>query len=1403
MRNYQGVLIKTGKVSCTPCVRPYAITEEQGVHYLIYPSKQVFRRREQKIPLVRFTCEEPRAATDEEVKAVKTSGALRQFRRASTLPSGRRKSLEMPPDPGFCFQINVKLRLKEHGNVITKKLAIFVVPEENNFTAMYTKIRKISQTATAAPPVMGANLALTAMYSGIDSDEEHHGADRSSFKSLGVESPRTNQLGVSMATETSAHEGGTASVERGDTGEKEAAATADQERENAEIEEAIKRSLEENQATKHQHQLDTTPTTDQAMIAVTEPPPTEGEPDNHAATTTRHRSESTDNAAEQSPEGPHARSLPPPALKPDSLPTTPQDSEREPGGREAETAEEVVVVAEEDVDRERGDEGREEAPEDSHEREREREPESVEHRAGRGEVPAFTVDTSMPVACTGNLRVKCRYCRGLRCADMAILKGKSSSDPYAVVHFPVGPGLIEKWTTSVVRKNVDPDLEEEAVYRVQWEAGDPSPPSELLVEVFDSDFGKSDDFLGQVFVPLLWTSPGLHRHYDLPLLSDTSKNRHEAKGSISLDIEWTPDAPPPLPPPTPPPAPAPAEAEATAEREEGVGASVPPAAAAAAAVKEVRTVLRGGSLSHLRGAGGPQTDAHPEPLTSVPPEANELISREAVGAGRTVTGVSRALADGGTDADSLIEEEDNEEQEEGPVPAARPEKSSWVSRVLSCVCGRRRRRRPFRSPSQMDDEDEDMPDVVPFPWNIGKEVEMWAGYGVPLDWDERQRLLREDRDDIEPFKDVAQLQATKVLHKYALAFAVLLLLCLCGRLFPFLILPLAAALLCCVMLVYHGSPSDTPAPAPIAQEHRKLTLGHDIPGSPRSRKAFAEPIFYPAEIARFPHYTQVEFLNRLLAALWPSMVVQLDSIISTSLPKWLAPKIATLGSRPPLLVSVNAYKGVPCMIDVDLRWTSGITLDLPPLGGLDNVTVEMLLRIGLSHWVEVPSWVGQVSVCLLRVPTITLHLKGLLCAVHPMLVWPVQLVLPRVLMWLLGWPARFDIPLMPSDELQHHSAKGLLQVHVRQGQQLRASDISLWGKASSDPYVLVRVSEEAKSWRTKSVSRSLNPQFNEIFHIPLTNPTARLLYFHVYDKDKVGSDDLLGFARVPVKEIVEKGTWDGRLELAPPEFCSTEESRNPNTRGEVMLEALRSFNEEDRSPTAPSPAARSDTGTDHRLRHGVKTQLKSVWAKAGKRPPSAGKLYVRLSWLPQAPSARITEAARVSIFGGVPPELDIDHEGIISPQPTDAETRKSRSFPELQTLESFLHDALGGGLLSVTLIRATNLRAADFNGFSDPYALLTILNAGCDVKVQRSKTIKRNLNPVWREEFLFDVRTVDDARLKVVVKDRDVIGKDDFLGQVEVPVRELLDGHHQGDIRLEETKGVPSTLQLEAHLTRT
>ena len=88
--------------------------------------------------------------------------------------------------------------------------------------------------------------------------------------------------------------------------------------------------------------------------------------------------------------------------------------------------------------------------------------------------------------------------------------------------------------------------------------------------------------------------------------------------------------------------------------------------------------------------------------------------------------------------------------------------------------------------------------------------------------------------------------------------------------------------------------------------------------------------------------------------------------------------------------------------------------------------------------------------------------------------------------------------------------------------------------------------------------------------------------------------------------------------------------------------------------------------------------------------------------------------------------------------------------------------------LAVRVIRARNLRAMDFNGFSDPYVKL-------QVGKQRFKTkvVKMNLNPEWDQEFSFVVADVREV-LKLDVYDEDLIGIDDFLGQVKVPLEDLL-----------------------------
>jgi Ca2+-dependent lipid-binding protein len=88
--------------------------------------------------------------------------------------------------------------------------------------------------------------------------------------------------------------------------------------------------------------------------------------------------------------------------------------------------------------------------------------------------------------------------------------------------------------------------------------------------------------------------------------------------------------------------------------------------------------------------------------------------------------------------------------------------------------------------------------------------------------------------------------------------------------------------------------------------------------------------------------------------------------------------------------------------------------------------------------------------------------------------------------------------------------------------------------------------------------------------------------------------------------------------------------------------------------------------------------------------------------------------------------------------------------------------------LSVRVIEARNLRAMDSNGFSDPYVRLQLGK-------QRFKTrvIKMNLNPTWDQEFSFLVGDSKDV-LKLDVYDEDILSMDDFLGQVRVPLEDLL-----------------------------
>ncbi|KAI4854620.1 tricalbin [Aureobasidium sp. EXF-8845] len=86
------------------------------------------------------------------------------------------------------------------------------------------------------------------------------------------------------------------------------------------------------------------------------------------------------------------------------------------------------------------------------------------------------------------------------------------------------------------------------------------------------------------------------------------------------------------------------------------------------------------------------------------------------------------------------------------------------------------------------------------------------------------------------------------------------------------------------------------------------------------------------------------------------------------------------------------------------------------------------------------------------------------------------------------------------------------------------------------------------------------------------------------------------------------------------------------------------------------------------------------------------------------------------------------------------------------------------GNLRVEVLDATDLPAADRNGYSDPYAKFTLNGK----EVFKSKTQKKTLHPAWNEFFEVPIRSRTAANFQVDIYDWDFGDKSDFLGKAAI-----------------------------------
>lgn len=99
--------------------------------------------------------------------------------------------------------------------------------------------------------------------------------------------------------------------------------------------------------------------------------------------------------------------------------------------------------------------------------------------------------------------------------------------------------------------------------------------------------------------------------------------------------------------------------------------------------------------------------------------------------------------------------------------------------------------------------------------------------------------------------------------------------------------------------------------------------------------------------------------------------------------------------------------------------------------------------------------------------------------------------------------------------------------------------------------------------------------------------------------------------------------------------------------------------------------------------------------------------------------------------------------------------------------------------LLLIIVSAKGIKAADYNGKSDPYALVSLLNSKF-FPTRKTKTIMRSLEPQWDEALWFHVQLDGDYKsppnrnLRIELYDYDRMTSDDFLASIDIDLKDYI-----------------------------
>lgn len=346
-------------------------------------------------------------------------------------------------------------------------------------------------------------------------------------------------------------------------------------------------------------------------------------------------------------------------------------------------------------------------------------------------------------------------------------------------------------------------------------------------------------------------------------------------------------------------------------------------------------------------------------------------------------------------------------------------------------------------------------------------------------------------------------------------------------------------------------------------------------------------------------------------------------------------------------------------------------------------------------------------------------------------------------------------PSPATDQRGDHKNMGLvLRVTVMKGRNLAPKDKS----GTSDPYLVLTLGDAKEA--TSAVSKTLNPEWNQTFELPVTEADSALLEAVCWDKDRF-KKDYMGEFDVMLEDVFSSGNA-----TPEPKWIKLEGRRNgrrkkkdSNVSGEVLLK----FSLYDPLNTAATPQQ-------------ILQKFHGVVADIGNDEEDEDEDEL----LRQMNSRDLDDVSEEEDEDTEP--SDEKDEGTRTPGGTPIDdTKKRRRRQKLKKLKrksklkayefSGMSDVAGVLFLEINKITdlppEKNMTRTSFD--MDPFVVTSL-----GKKTYRTKVVNHNLNPIYDEKLVFQVQKHElNYSLSFAVVDRDKFSGNDFVGTSLFPVEKI------------------------------